>query len=107
MLEQTCRCKPRKESDVNEPEKISLPCPTCQATIYQTLSWFRRVYGTCPHCGAGLAAGQFAELLDAIEREFDARIEELLGERGQQGCSGGCCGRDKIPSSPREVGDEG
>jgi hypothetical protein len=103
MLVETCRYKPRKESDVNEPEKISLPCPTCQAAIYRPLSWFRRVYGTCPHCGAGLAAAQFAQLLDAIEREFDARIEELLGDRG---CAGGCCGRDKIPPSPREVGDE-
>lgn len=89
------------------PEMISLPCPNCQAVIYRPLPWFRRTFGTCPHCGGGLAAGQFAELLDAIEREFDAQIDDLLDGQGAQGCAGGCCGRNKPPSSPREVGDGG
>ena len=92
---------------MNESEMISLPCPTCQTAIYRPLSWFRRTYGTCPHCGTGLASGQFAELLDAVEREFDARIDELLGGQDQPGCSGGCCSRNRSSSSPREVGDEG
>jgi hypothetical protein len=91
---------------VTTPEMISLPCPNCQAAVYRPLPWFRRSYGTCPHCGGGLAAGQFAELVDAIEQEFDARIEELLGSQGDEACTSGCCGRQRSPSSPREVGDD-
>lgn len=89
------------------PEMIALPCPNCRQAIYRPLPWFRKSYGTCPRCGGGLAAGQFDELLEAIEREFDARIDELLGGQEDQACSGGCCGGQQCPSSPREVGDDG
>ena len=107
MLKATPRRIPRKELNVSTSEMISLPCPNCQAAIYRPLAWFRRTYGSCPHCGGGLAADQFAELLDAIEQEFDARIDDLLGDGGDHACAGGCCGRQQVPSSPREVGDDG
>ena len=68
-------------------EKISLDCPYCGEGIYETLSWFKRRYFTCPACQKGLAAGQFASLIADIEAALDARIEEEV--KGSPG--GGCC----------------
>lgn len=85
------------------PEMIELPCPNCQAGLYQPLAWFRARYNTCPQCGGGFSVDQLAPLLDAIEAEFDARIDELLQEKA---CAGGCCGRQQEPPSPREVGSD-
>ena len=87
---------------MSAPEMIALCCPNCREAIYRPLPWFRQAYGTCPHCGGGVAAGQFAELLAAVEAEFDAQIEELLSGRS---CSGGCCGSHE-PPSPREIGSD-
>lgn len=87
-------------------EMIALPCPACGEPIYRPLAWFRRTYGTCPHCGGGLSAEQFAPLVSAAEQAFDDHIDEMLGvsAQGCSGCGGGHC---HPPASPREVGDEG
>lgn len=73
------------------PEMIALDCPNCARAIYQPLDWFKKTYATCPHCGSGVAAGQFAPLVGALEQEFDAAVEEMLG--GRAGAAGGCCGK--------------
>ena len=70
-------------------EKIALDCPYCGAAIYQTLSWFKKEYSTCPTCQKGLAAGQFATMIDEIEQALDGRIEEMVKGTAQ----GGCCGK--------------
>lgn len=69
-------------------ETITLDCPCCRAAISQPLSWFKKTYATCPHCGGGLAAAQFAEQLAAIEEAFDAAVDDMV--RGAP-TSGGCC----------------
>jgi len=71
-------------------ENISLDCPACGEAIYRPLSWFRKTYSTCPACGAGLAAAQFASALEAIEQEFEASDDELVHGKPS---GGGCCGR--------------
>ncbi len=73
-------------------ERISLDCPCCGEAIYEPLDWFKKTYSTCPACEAGLAAGQFAQAVEDIEREFDAHLEEMLKEPPS---SGGCCGGHK------------
>lgn len=88
---------------MSTPEMIALPCPNCQASLYHPLAWFRSNDNTCPQCGGGISPDQFAPLLNAIEEEFDARIDELLQEKT---CDGGCCGRHHDPPSPREVGSD-
>lgn len=75
-----------------EEEKISLDCPYCGEAIYESLSWFRRTYSTCPRCQKGLAASQFAAVIADIEQALDARIEETV--RGTPPDSG-CCGKKK------------
>jgi len=69
-------------------EIITLDCPGCRAEISQPLSWFKKTYATCPHCGGGLAAAQFAEQLVAIEEAFDAAVDDMV--RGAPP-TGGCC----------------
>ena len=76
-------------------EKISLDCPYCGAEIYETLNWFKKAYSTCPACQKGLAAGQFAEVIDGIEQAMDAEIEEMVKGAPESGCCGhgkGNCG---------------
>ncbi len=78
-------------------EKISLECPYCGQEIYQPLEWFKNSYFTCPACGNGLADGQFAAAVDAIEQALDAGIENILyGKSDASSCCGkkssGCCG---------------
>lgn len=72
-----------------EQEMISLECPSCQGELYQPISWFKQTYFTCPACGAGLAAGQFSVLINDLEQELEARIEELLHGSPHGGCCGG------------------
>jgi hypothetical protein len=70
-------------------EKISLDCPYCGEGIYETLSWFKRTYFTCPACQKGLAADQFAAVITEFEQEMDARIEEEVRGAPSSGCCGG------------------
>jgi ribosomal protein L37AE/L43A len=77
----------KKEKEVFAEEKISLNCPYCGEEIYESLSWFKRTYFTCPACQKGLAAAQFDAIVTDIEAALDARIEEDV--KGAP--SGGCC----------------
>ncbi|PLX94579.1 MAG: hypothetical protein C0621_05220 [Desulfuromonas sp.] len=77
-------------------ENVALDCPSCGAEIYAPLSWFKKEYGTCPHCDGGVAAGQFATRLAEIEEAFDAHIDEMLQPEPSCGCgatatTGSCC----------------
>jgi len=76
-------------------EIIALDCPSCRASIIQPLSWFKQVYATCPSCGGGLAATQFALQVEALEQALDDSVEEMvLGPPGRS-CSCSCsCGCD-------------
>ncbi|KIH77089.1 hypothetical protein SAMN05660860_00406 [Geoalkalibacter ferrihydriticus] len=69
--------------------KIALDCPYCKETIYQPLSWFEKDYSTCPTCGKGLAAGQFAAAVNEIKQAQDACVDDLFSV--QSGSS--CCGK--------------
>lgn len=68
---------------------IALDCPYCNEPIYETLSWFKNTYFTCPACDQGLAADQFAAVIADLEEAMDASIEEMI--HGQP--SGSCCGK--------------
>jgi peptide subunit release factor 1 (eRF1) len=70
-------------------EKVALDCPYCGEAIYETLSWFKKAYSTCPACQKGLAAGQFAAVIDDIEQALDTEIEEMV----KGGPESGCCGK--------------
>ena len=70
--------------------KIALDCPCCCESIYETLSWFKKTYSTCPACENGLAAGQFGSLIADLEQAMDENIEEML--HGQPHTS--CCGKE-------------
>ncbi len=70
-------------------EEIALPCPYCRGEICRPLAWFKQPYFTCPECGGGLAAGQFAPLVEELEQAFEASIEEMVQGR-PSGCSCGC-----------------
>lgn len=73
-------------------EIVSLDCPYCQAAIARPLNWFKQTYTTCPACQGGLAAGQFAPLIEQLEQAIDSSVDEMiLGER-PGGCAGGGCG---------------
>lgn len=78
------------ENVYTEPH-IALDCPYCKEPIYATLSWFKQAYFTCPNCDKGLADGQFAVAVTALEDAMDASIEEMIN--GQTG--GGCCGSQR------------
>lgn len=69
-------------------EEIALDCPYCHQEIYRPLSWFRQPWFTCPHCGGGLAAGQFEQLVNDIDAAIDQHIAEMIA--GPPGC--GCGG---------------
>ena len=75
-----------------EEELIALDCPYCHGEIFQPLQRFKATYFTCPACGGGLAADQFAPRIAEIEEALEARIAEML--QTPPGCGGGChCGK--------------
>ena len=76
-------------------EIIALACPYCRASLIQPLSWFKQSYATCPVCAGGIAAGQFAPMIEELEQAFDASVEEMILGTPANGCgcdSGGCGG---------------
>ncbi len=77
---------------MSDEERIALDCPYCRAEIYQPLAWFRQSYFTCPACGGGLSADQFAPIAAELEQAFEASVEEMLAGK-KDGC-GGCCKKD-------------
>ena len=75
--------------------KITLDCPYCCESIYETLAWFKKSYGTCPHCDKGLADSQFSAVIVDLEQSMDESIEEMVHGKPQGGCCGkksSCCG---------------
>lgn len=75
---------------------IGLECPYCAETIYESLSWFKKTYSTCPHCDKGLTSGQFSSVVLDLERAMEEDIAAMVLGRGQGGCCGkksscGCC----------------
>lgn len=78
---------------MTDPSKIGLDCPYCDATIYQSIDWFKQSYMSCPECGQGLAGAQFCAVISDLEEEIDRNIEEMLRPK-TRGCCGdkqGCC----------------
>ncbi len=74
--------------------RISLECPYCDESIYETLDWFKKDYSTCPACEQGLAAGQFSALIANLEHEMAANIEEMVNGQAPTSCCGkksSCC----------------
>jgi hypothetical protein len=71
-------------------EQIALECPYCREELYQSLSWFKQTYFTCPACAGGLSAGQFETLVKELEEAFEATVEEMV-QGAPQGC--GCGGK--------------
>ena len=69
--------------------QVALDCPYCGESIFETLSWFKRAYFTCPLCDNGLADSQFAAVISALEQSMDESIEEMIHGRPH---GGGCCG---------------
>jgi hypothetical protein len=78
---------------VPEEERITLECPYCRGEIYRPLGWFRQPYFTCPACGGGLAADQFAVLVAELEEAFEASVAEMV--HGKPGCGCGCRSREE------------
>ena len=73
---------------------IALDCPYCGEAIYDTLSWFKKTYSTCPACDKGLAASQFDAVIADLEEAMDADIEEMVQGKPKPGCGCGkssCC----------------
>jgi len=83
----------RKNKPVSLEPKINLACPYCNESIYETLSWFKKPYSTCPACDKGLAAGQFTSVISELEQAMDARIEEIIDDAPHTSCCGkeSCC----------------
>lgn len=76
-------------------ELVSLECPYCRGELYQALNWFKQPYFTCPACGGGLAAGQFAAIIDELEEAFETEVATMVQGAPASGCCGGkgkCCG---------------
>lgn len=69
--------------------KVALDCPYCKESIYETLSWFKKDYSTCPFCEQGLVSGQFSSIIASIEKAFAANIEEMITGKAP----GNCCGK--------------
>lgn len=69
-------------------ERIALECPYCRGEIYRPLGWFKQTYFTCPACGGGLTAGQFAPLVDELEQSFETTVTEMV--QGKPSCGCGC-----------------
>lgn len=75
-------------------ETVVLACPYCQGDLERPLVWFRQDYFTCPACGGGLAAGQFAAQVDDLDAAFEASVAIMLHGAPNEGCGcggGGCC----------------
>jgi hypothetical protein len=73
-------------------EFISLDCPYCKIAISLPLSWFKQTYMSCPACHGGLAAGQFAPLVEDLEQAMDASVDEMVRGATSSGCARGGCG---------------
>lgn len=74
--------------------KITLDCPYCNEAIYESLTWFKKSYFTCPACDKGLSAGQFATIISNLERSVEANIEEMINGAQHSSCCGNkssCC----------------
>ncbi len=74
--------------------KVALDCPYCRESIYETLSWFKKDYSTCPACEQGLAAGQFSAVITNLEQAMAANIEEMINGAPPSSCCGkksSCC----------------
>ena len=71
---------------------IALDCPYCSESIYESLSWFKKTYSTCPFCDKGLAADQFSRTVTDLEAAMDENVDEMVNGRPQ---GGGCCGSKK------------
>lgn len=73
--------------------RIELACPYCNEPIYETLSWFKKPYSTCPACDKGLAAGQFSAVISDLEQAMDASVEEMIYGAPHKSCCGkdSCC----------------
>jgi len=79
---------------VHTETKITLDCPYCKESIYETLNWFKKSYFTCPACDKGLAANQFAAVIADLEEAMNASIEEMIHGQPHSGCCGNkssCC----------------
>lgn len=75
--------------------KITLDCPYCSESIFESLSWFKKSYSTCPHCDKGLVAGQFSAVISDLEQSVDESIEEMIHGQPHSSCCGkksSCCG---------------
>jgi hypothetical protein len=77
---------------VSEEERITLSCPYCRGEIDRPLAWFKQTWFTCPACGGGLSADQFAPLVAELEAAFEASIAEMV--HGKPGCGCGCRTRE-------------
>jgi hypothetical protein len=72
-------------------EHVALECPCCRGEIYRPLNWFKQTYFTCPACGVGLSAGQFATIVGDLEQTIDDTIAEMMQGKTGCNCGGGCC----------------
>lgn len=79
----------KEYNDLFTETNIALECPYCNETIYETLSWFKKAYSTCPNCDQGLVDRQFTTVLSELEQSMEESIEEMI--HGQSGS--GCCGK--------------
>jgi len=74
-------------------EMASLACPSCKNDIFKPLEWFKQIYTTCPACGGGLAASQFATMIRDLEEAMDACTDEMINGASPCPCNcGGCAG---------------
>jgi len=73
---------------INE-EPVVLDCPYCKKGIDRPLSWFQQPYFTCPACGGGLNADQFAAIVAELDRAFEETVDHML--QGEDGCRCGGC----------------
>ncbi len=77
---------------MNDETKIALDCPYCCAVIYESLNWFKKPWFACPACGKNLSSGQFATMIQILEKALDDNIEEMIKGKNPGG-HGGCCGK--------------
>lgn len=74
-------------------ELIALECPYCHSELYRPLAWFRQAFFTCPACDGGLAAGQFAAIVEELDTAIEAHVAEMLQGQPEQHVQSGCgCG---------------
>jgi hypothetical protein len=67
-------------------EEIALDCPYCRQEIYRPLAWFKQAYASCPACGGGLMADQFAKLVQDLEQAMEAQIDDMVQGGRVCGC---------------------